>query len=178
MDLIIISLKINLLSQWYSWSIVELASNTNHWLTVIFEYANHYTTMGYFNRKKERWKDIVHYLFLHMINTKIRQILRKYQKISDENRWIEQNLPIYSIGCMNTDWAQYNSESMIGVWRQFNNASAILQYVFITTDVVCSNLDKMRCTTLCDKACQWVATGRWFSPGTSFPTPIKLSATI
>ena len=60
-----------------------------------------------------------------MINTKIRQILQKYQKISDENRWIEQNLPIYSIGCMNTDWAQYNSESMIGVWRQFNNVSAI-----------------------------------------------------
>ena len=23
----------------------------------------------------------------------------------------------------------------------------------------------VRCTTLCDKVCQWVATGRWFSPG-------------
>jgi hypothetical protein len=23
-----------------------------------------------------------------------------------------------------------------------------------------------RCTTLCDKVCQWLATGRWFSPGT------------
>jgi hypothetical protein len=22
-----------------------------------------------------------------------------------------------------------------------------------------------RCTTLCDKVCQWLATGRWFSPG-------------
>jgi hypothetical protein len=22
------------------------------------------------------------------------------------------------------------------------------------------------CTTLCDKVCQWLATGRWFSPGT------------
>jgi hypothetical protein len=22
-----------------------------------------------------------------------------------------------------------------------------------------------RCTTLCDKICQWLATGQWFSPG-------------
>ena len=24
---------------------------------------------------------------------------------------------------------------------------------------------KARCTTLCDKVCQWLASGRWFSPG-------------
>jgi hypothetical protein len=24
---------------------------------------------------------------------------------------------------------------------------------------------RVRCTTLCDKFCQWLATGRWFSPG-------------
>jgi hypothetical protein len=24
---------------------------------------------------------------------------------------------------------------------------------------------KARCTTLCDKVCQWLATGQWFSPG-------------
>jgi hypothetical protein len=24
---------------------------------------------------------------------------------------------------------------------------------------------KTRCTTLCDKVCQWLATGQWFSPG-------------
>jgi hypothetical protein len=24
----------------------------------------------------------------------------------------------------------------------------------------------MRCTTLCDKVCQQLATGQWFSPGT------------
>jgi hypothetical protein len=24
---------------------------------------------------------------------------------------------------------------------------------------------RARCTPLCDKACQWLATGRWFSPG-------------
>jgi hypothetical protein len=26
---------------------------------------------------------------------------------------------------------------------------------------------RARCTTLCDKVCQWLATGRWFSPGPS-----------
>jgi hypothetical protein len=25
---------------------------------------------------------------------------------------------------------------------------------------------RARCTTLCDKVCQWLATGRWYSPGT------------
>jgi len=33
-------------------------------------------------------------------------------------------------------------------------------------------------TTLCDKVCQWLVTGRWFSRGTPFPPPIKLTATI
>jgi hypothetical protein len=28
-------------------------------------------------------------------------------------------------------------------------------------------LHMARCTALCDKACQWLATGRWFSPGPS-----------
>ena len=25
---------------------------------------------------------------------------------------------------------------------------------------------RVRCTTLCDKVCQWLVIGRWFSPGT------------
>ena len=28
---------------------------------------------------------------------------------------------------------------------------------------------RARCTTLCDKVCQWLATGRWFSPGPPGP---------
>jgi len=40
-----------------------------------------------------------------------------------------------------------------------------MQSVPITTDVMSSNRDRARCTTLCDKVCQWLATGRWFSPG-------------
>ena len=41
-----------------------------------------------------------------------------------------------------------------------------MQSVSITTNVVSSNLAKARCTTLCDKVCQWFAASRWFSPGT------------
>jgi hypothetical protein len=26
--------------------------------------------------------------------------------------------------------------------------------------------DVYKCTTLCDKVCQWLAAGQWFSPGT------------
>ena len=32
--------------------------------------------------------------------------------------------------------------------------------------VVSSNIDQGSCTTLCDKVCQWLATGWWFSPAT------------
>jgi hypothetical protein len=35
----------------------------------------------------------------------------------------------------------------------------------ITTDVVQIAIREM-CTTLCHKVCQWLATGRWVSPGT------------
>jgi hypothetical protein len=30
-------------------------------------------------------------------------------------------------------------------------------------------------TTFCDKVCQWLATGQWFSPGTPFSSTNKLS---
>ena len=40
-----------------------------------------------------------------------------------------------------------------------------MQSVPITTDVVSSNPDRARCTTLCDKVYQWIATGQGFSPG-------------
>jgi hypothetical protein len=36
----------------------------------------------------------------------------------------------------------------------------------ITTNVVVSNSAQARYTTLCDKVCWWLATGRFFSPGT------------
>jgi hypothetical protein len=67
-------------------------------------------------------KDIVHYLFLYMINTAIPQILRKYQKLSDENRWIERNFPVYSNACMNTDWANNSSQ-----WLVYDANSTMLQ---------------------------------------------------
>jgi len=41
-----------------------------------------------------------------------------------------------------------------------------MQSVPITTDIVSSNLDQAKCTTLCDKVYQWLATGRWLSQGT------------
>jgi len=37
---------------------------------------------------------------------------------------------------------------------------------------------RARCTTLYDKVCQWLATGRWFSPGTPVSSTNKTDATI
>jgi hypothetical protein len=34
-------------------------------------------------------------------------------------------------------------------------------------------LIRARCTTLCDKVCQWLVTGRWFSPGPPVPSTNK-----
>jgi len=33
-------------------------------------------------------------------------------------------------------------------------------------------------TNVCDKVCQWLATGRWFPRVLRFPPPIKLTVTI
>ena len=33
---------------------------------------------------------------------------------------------------------------------------------------------RARCTTLCDKVCQWLVTGRWFSPGTPVSSTNKI----
>jgi hypothetical protein len=32
---------------------------------------------------------------------------------------------------------------------------------------------RVRCATLCDKVCQWLAAGRWFSPGTTVSSTNK-----
>jgi len=41
-----------------------------------------------------------------------------------------------------------------------------MQSVFITTDVVTVRISiRARCITLCDKGCQWLTTGWWFSLG-------------
>ena len=42
-DLIIISLKINLFSPWYSWKIAELALNNNHSLTLLCAWLHSHT---------------------------------------------------------------------------------------------------------------------------------------
>jgi len=36
----------------------------------------------------------------------------------------------------------------------------------ITTNVVIFNPAQVRCTTLCNKVCQWLAAGMWFSSST------------
>ena len=45
----------------------------------------------------------------------------------------------------------------------------------ITTNVVSSNTLRRGVldTTLCDKVCQWIAAGRWFSPGTTVSSTNK-----
>jgi hypothetical protein len=51
-----------------------------------------------------------------------------------------------------------------------------MQSVPIPTDVV--SAIRVRCTTLCDKVCQWHAAGWWFSPGPLVPSTNKTDISI
>ena len=54
------------------------------------------------------------------------------------------------------------------IW--YLNLQLTMQSVPITTKVVSSNIAHIKVylldTTVCDKVCQWLATGMWFSPST------------
>ena len=49
MDLIIISLKINLFSPWYSWKIAELALNNNHSRTHLIEWIFGFVIISFYD---------------------------------------------------------------------------------------------------------------------------------
>jgi len=48
----------------------------------------------------------------------------------------------------------------------FTNTYAISAYLYISTMLWVRISIRARCTTLCDKVCQWPVRGRWFSSGT------------
>ena len=54
---------------------------------------------------------------------------------------------------------------------EFTTTHAISAY---PTDIEGSNPAQAKCTTLCDKVCQWLAAGRLFSPGTPVSSPNKI----
>jgi len=58
----------------------------------------------------------------------------------------------------------------------FTTTCAISAYRHWSCDFYARSWRGVLNTTLCDKVCQWLATGRWFFPDT--PPPIKLTATI
>ena len=48
----------------------------------------------------------------------------------------------------------------------FTTTYAISAYYHLSCEFEPSSLRGVLDTSLCDKVCQWLATGRWFSPGT------------
>ena len=79
-------------------------------------------------------------------------------------------------------WAKARQQiSRIFLWGTYTIVVKLIikrcSLVYITTNVASSNPVHYD-TTLCDKACQWLATGRWFIRVLWFPQPIKLTATI
>jgi hypothetical protein len=63
-DLIIISLKINLFSPWYSWKLAELALNNNHSLTQDLDFQRH---ISWFVLCLFRWAVVVSFLDINDI---------------------------------------------------------------------------------------------------------------
>ena len=56
---------------------------------------------------------------------------------------------------------------VVGVWT----TRAISSY--LSCELESCSWGGLLYTTLCDKVCQWLATGLWFSPVLRFPPPIK-----
>jgi hypothetical protein len=64
--------------------------------------------------------------------------------------------PLYCLSCLNFTAFDY---SLTGSW--------IYNYLcnqYLSSLMLCVRIStRVRCTPLCDKVCQWLATGRWFS---------------
>ena len=59
-------------------------------------------------------------------------------------------------------WKQWNGPSWsYGSWIYNYQCNQCLSPLILWVQI----LIRARCTTLCDKVCQWLVTGRWFSPG-------------
>jgi len=56
----------------------------------------------------------------------------------------------------------------------YTTTYAICAYHYYCCDFA-GILLRVRCTTLCDKVCQWLATGRWFSLGTPVSSTNKIN---
>jgi hypothetical protein len=81
----------------------------------------------------------------------------------NDYRWMMRNVMKYNAnklpiptGCQGPSWTwSYGSWIYNNLCNQW--LSPLMLWVRISI--------RARCTTLCDKVCQWLATGRWFSSG-------------
>ena len=70
---------------------------------------------------------------------------------------IQQNLHVESNSSKGPSWPwSYGS----WIYNYLRNQCLSLLMLWARISI------RARCTTLCDKVCQWLATGLWFSPGT------------
>ena len=60
----------------------------------------------------------------------------------------------------------------------FTTTCAISAYHHYSCEFEPRSWRGVRDITLCDEVYQWLVTGWWFSPGTTFPPPIKRTVTI
>jgi hypothetical protein len=68
------------------------------------------------------------------------------------------------VNCLTTFFIQLELWGVVAVIVWKLDLQLPMQSVPITTDVVSSNLDQREVYNIIDKVCQWLATGRWFSP--------------
>jgi hypothetical protein len=72
-------------------------------------------------------------------------------------------LLLYSLPvCGTTIWQSLSAITIQSFSMWHNNLTAIIKLYFWEMKIV--NISCVLDTTLCDKICQWLATGRWFSP--------------
>jgi len=96
---------------------------------------------------------------------------RCIEYVSSCEKHNEVKIGMCSLKIIKSTWNTCVNEVLSWSWSY---GSWIYNYLYnqkpITTKAVCSNRTDAVCTR-CDKVCQWLTTGRWFSPGTLKLTP-------
>jgi len=160
-DLIIISLKINLFSPWYSWKIAELALNGNHSLTPknAHEYHNDFPFHIGGPLSWLYWLRLSCFTFLmyyickfesHVLNTTLCETVCQWHAVVSSN-------PMYSI--------QHYVKQFVNdmqLWVRIPCTGYNIMWYSLPMTCSCEFESHVFDTTLCDTVCQWLAAGRWY----------------
>ena len=93
-------------------------------------------------------------------------------------RWVSTQWSFLKVICLNLWYGIYTNRPSVlfsaswsyGSWIYNYQCNQCLSPLILWVRI----LIRARCTTLCDRVCQWLVIGRWFSPGPPVSSTIKI----